>query len=301
MGVIENLYSEKTKPEALKSTIGKLVCEGYRGPCEDITELDEEERHSSMHSSGVNASRGHRHCNSSNAKENNMNELNVKAFAKEKSSRYASSDSEPYAPFEHRRNTHAVFTAKEERQAVSTEIHAKEVKDLVSSEKCGRSLSNPMKKCKRTKVAENNMHDEYDMGKGAVRWVDPAPVAITTQRSSTNLKNDELVHLQKKLRTFEANKLFKRASINTCQSFTRNNNKSAAKLETKCGSATSESKQQGKAMQSRYKSALVHNSNSKAVALRSFEYPAEHNSVYRSVTLRRTNTSRSRDSERRAR
>lgn len=302
-GVIENLYCEKTKPEALKSTIGKLVCEGYRGPCEDITELDEEERHSSMHSSGVNASRGHRHCNSSaNAKENNINVINVKAFVKEKSSRYASSDSEPYTHCEPRNSIHDILNAKEERLAQSTELIAKENRDAGDGETCGRSYSNPMNKSKRTKVIESTTHDEYDIGKSALRWVDPTPPVInSTQRSSINLKNDEFSHLQKKLRSFELNKIFKRVSTKTCNSFTRNNNKSSAKLEAKCGSATSDNKQQGKVLNSRYKSVFTNNSNNKAIALRSFDYPTDNNCAYRSVTLRRGNNSRSRDSDRRAR
>lgn len=50
--VIDSLYAEHMRPETIRPVIGKVVSESYKGPCEDIVEL-EEDMYSSMYNSAV--------------------------------------------------------------------------------------------------------------------------------------------------------------------------------------------------------------------------------------------------------
>jgi len=51
--VIENIFKERMSPESLRPIISRTISESYKGTCEDIIELDDEEIYSSMYNSRV--------------------------------------------------------------------------------------------------------------------------------------------------------------------------------------------------------------------------------------------------------
>lgn len=295
------------RPEVIKATIRKIVCEGYRGTCEDILEQEDEELHSSVYNSALNGAKGHRPRDSQFLKENNPMDRNIAVKTEgdkrnnAKSPRYLSPNTDNNVKMVDTKEVYGpkkgVLRLRDERQVQSIDVNIHNINVDLGFTNQNRSMSNPALDTKSEDTPQD-VKNNRGCKEASSRWIDLRIQKNNAQSLMTNPKNDDMNRLRKKARNFELNKLFKRTLNATTQSFYRNKNKSELRFENKTSSELNDSKgvNRLKVAQNKVGMTFMESLKSRPVDLKSFEYLFDNNRSLKSLTVKDTSKSKSRDS-----
>ena len=297
------------KPEFVRYLIRKAVCEGYKGTCEDIQELDDEEMHSSMQSSGLQVSKVLGSRKNGLLKENDMNVMNKNArstenkFTKLNNTRYLSPSIKTDGCYADNKESHdtkkRILRVNDERQAQSIDLNnSKDIPSSLNNE--SRSLSNPTLE-NRIDEAFTNINEFKTDAFNQYRWLDTNISKTSMQNPIKSQKNEDSNQIRKKSRNFELNRLFKRTLNVTTQSFNKLKNKSDLKLESKPVAFIQENKGvfRNKLGNHRNNMSLMDGSNGKSINLKTFDDHFENSKSHKILAKRSLNKSKSREPDKR--
>lgn len=291
--------------DSVNSTIRKVVCDMYRGSCDDIRELEEEDVHSSVQNSELVAKKSKKLFESEQLKENNHadsnNHLKIKSRQNDKcvtptypwplcakSTRRGSQHDEIIAKM-------AFYKIRNERQAQSINLNSfsGKLENICGSD--FRSLSNPTLDGRVNSGSIDTKVYEDDH-KSNARWVDANGKEQQGAFQNPKPKNEDHNINLNKTRNFNLNKLFKRTLNSTTQIF-KNKDKPYVRVENINRSTfyTSRDEKKQKLNNGRVNITFMDTLNLKQTPLHSFDHQIENESSMKSFNMRSSNRSKSRD------
>lgn len=297
------------RPESLDTAMRKAVCEGYKGTCEDIVEIEDEEMDSTMRESGIVNGKFkikpiQEMLEMKGMKENSMNSKNKSGAQttknqnqNQKFANYLSPrpDKNVKASFKKEvSGSNGVISKKtDSKEACSTDVKPNDSELEVPGPSRRRVYNN--KTSHRANTVSIDHTDRRHDNTPISRWIDfEGAKTNNMQNSFKNQKNEELGQTHyRRPRNFELNKLFKRTLNSTTQSFHKNKNKSDVKLDCKLNTNDNKSVSKRHLTTHKVHFTFMDTLNDKNASAKSFDHPIVNSRSLNSFVINRRSESKS--------